>query len=127
MSKDQHSFRVYIDESGDEGFKFPLTPGGQGSSEWLVMSAVIFKAENELAEVKRVDEAKQALNRPMQKPLHFSHLSHEQKVVYSGIVSKASVVAVNVAVYKPELTERRAFQKPGILYNFASKLLLERV
>lgn len=34
------SFRVYIDESGDEGFTF--LPNEQGSSRWLVLSALVF-------------------------------------------------------------------------------------
>lgn len=51
-----HGFDVYIDESGDEGFKFaaPLSPG---SSEWFVLSAAVtLRSENALV----VDMVRQA-------------------------------------------------------------------
>ena len=35
------SFVVYVDESGDEGFKFQ--PRESGSSRWFVMSAIVFR------------------------------------------------------------------------------------
>jgi hypothetical protein len=38
-------FRVYIDESGDEGFKFDQP--GKGSSRWFVLSAVVTREEND--------------------------------------------------------------------------------
>jgi len=40
------SFRVYIDESGDEGFTF--LPDEQGSSRWLVLSALVFRREGKI-------------------------------------------------------------------------------
>ncbi|HWE01892.1 MAG TPA: DUF3800 domain-containing protein [Tepidisphaeraceae bacterium] len=39
------SFIVYIDESGDDGFKF--NTGGSGSSEWFILSAVVIRARND--------------------------------------------------------------------------------
>jgi hypothetical protein len=41
------SFVAYIDESGDEGFKF-----AKGSSEWFVLSAAITRKRFDVATVK---------------------------------------------------------------------------
>lgn len=40
------SFVAYVDESGDEGFKF--LPNEQGSSRWFVLSALVIRKENDL-------------------------------------------------------------------------------
>lgn len=40
------SFVAYVDESGDEGFKF--LPNAQGSSRWFVLSAMVIRRENDL-------------------------------------------------------------------------------
>lgn len=40
------AYRVYVDESGDEGFVFK--PDGSGSLRWLVLSALVVREENNL-------------------------------------------------------------------------------
>ena len=40
------SFVAYVDESGDEGFKF--LPNEQGSSRWFVLSALVVRKENDM-------------------------------------------------------------------------------
>jgi len=126
-NNEDFSFVAFVDEAGDEGFKFPTALGDPGSSEWLIMSAAVFKAQNCATEVKCAETARAALKKPLHKPLHFKHLDHEQKVVYSHIVSKADFRSVNVAFYKPELCQRRQFQKKWCLYNYAGRFLLERI
>lgn len=55
------SFRVYIDESGDEAFKF--LPNEQGSSRWFVQSATVVRTVNDLAMVQLVKEARTLLKK----------------------------------------------------------------
>ncbi len=78
------TFQVYIDESGDEGFKF-----GAGSSAWFVLSAVVLKAAVEPDEVKLVDAVRATLNKPPNKPLHFRDLKHHQRLVYVDHIVQA--------------------------------------
>ncbi|MCX6841973.1 MAG: DUF3800 domain-containing protein [candidate division WOR-3 bacterium] len=46
------SFVAYIDEAGDEGFKF-----GAGSSEWFVISAAVFRRKSQSAPVELMDSS----------------------------------------------------------------------
>lgn len=128
--KDRSTFVAYIDESGDEGFKF-----GAGSSEWFVLSAVIFHAENELAQVKLIDDVRDRLNRdrpadrliPARKPLHFRDLKHEQRKFYTHRIAQADVHTVALVIQKPALTSPERFQSGSRLYHYGVHLLIERV
>lgn len=49
---------VYIDESGDEGFKFQ--DGEKGSSRWFVLSAVVVRKVNDIRLVQVAKEARKS-------------------------------------------------------------------
>ena len=68
------SFTVYIDESGDEGFVFH--PGERGSSRWLVLSAAVFRKNNDLDAVRLMREVREKLEKAPKKALHFRELKH---------------------------------------------------
>lgn len=68
---------AYVDESGDEGFKF--LPLEQGSSRWFVLSALVTRKENDLQVVQLARQAREILKKEPKKPLHFRHLKHEQR------------------------------------------------
>ncbi len=124
------TFISYIDESGDEGFRF-----GQGSSEWFVLSGVILRRANELNEVKLVDEVRNRINAgrkpdqkiPERKALHFRDLKHEQRKFYSALISKARLRTVSILIHKPSLTSPENFTQESKLYFYAVRLLVERV
>ena len=84
MSKS--SFRVYVDESGDEGFVFHTD--GTGSSRWLVLSAVMVRTKNDLSLVKLVGETRKLLGRQPGQHLHFRDLKHAQRVPYIRQIAK---------------------------------------
>lgn len=120
------SFRVYIDESGDEGFAFH--PEGTGSSRWLVISAVVTKSDTDLATVKLLDGVRKKLGRPARQPLHFRELKHEQRVPYVRDIGQADLTTISVLVHKPSLRDPAPFQaEPYRLYRYATRYLLERV
>jgi hypothetical protein len=120
------SFRVYIDESGDEGFVF--NQDGSGSSRWLVLSALITRRETDLETVKLIDRVRAVLGRPPKSPLHFRDLKHEQRIPYVREIAKAAVRTVSVLVHKPSIKEPEKFQSEKyFLYHYASRKLLERV
>ena len=122
----QFRFAVYVDENGDDGFKFP-EDGTRASSLWLSLSAAVFKAADEPEQVKCIERVNERLRRRPENILHFRDLTHEQKIVCSREISRTGLASVNVSVYKPNLTEKQTFSQRGLLYNYASKLLLERV
>ena len=124
------SFVAYIDESGDEGWKF-----GEGSSEWFVLSAVVLWKRTELETVKLVDEVRKKLNdnrkdgrfMPEKKPLHFRDLKHEQKKFYAARIGEGALRTVSICIHKPSLTKPESFRKESHLYFYATKFMVERV
>jgi len=119
-------FRVYIDESGDEGFVF--SSPGQGSSRWFVLSAVVTRAENDLETVKLVDHVRQHLRRQPRSELHFRKLKHDHRLPYLDAIAKAKLRTVNLLIQKTSIQEPEKFQaEKHLLYRYAARYLLERV
>lgn len=116
------SFRVYVDESGDEGFAF-----GEGSSEWFVLSAIITHMADDLDAVKVVDVVRQRLGRPEKKPLHFRDLRHEHRLVYVDEIARRPLKVASVLVHKPSLNEPEKFGERYRLYFYTARYLLDRV
>ena len=125
------TFVVYIDESGDEGFKFD-----KGSSVWFIVSAAVFRKEMELDQVKLIDKVRDTINAnrqngqrqiPNKKPLHFRDLKHDHRKFYACEVGKALMRTVSICICKPELLSPEKFQDNHRLYFYATRLLLERV
>ncbi|MDD5673928.1 MAG: DUF3800 domain-containing protein [Chitinivibrionales bacterium] len=120
------SFRVYIDESGDEGFVFK--PDGSGSSRWMVMSAAVIRKENDLQGVRCLEKVRQILGKQPKQQLHFSDLTHEQRVAYINEITTLPIRTVSILVYKPCIREPEKFQSEKfLLYRYVTRYLLERV
>jgi Protein of unknown function (DUF3800) len=120
------SFRVYIDESGEEGFVF--RPDGSGSSRWLILSAVVTRHDNDLQVVRLMERARQLLGRAPKQALHFCKLSHAQRVVWAREIAATPIRTVSVLIHKPSIREPERFQsQKHLLYRYASRYLLERV
>jgi len=92
------TFVVYIDESGDEGFSFD-----RGSSEWLILSAVVIRKAKDLDLVKLTDHVKCKLNKPKKKPLHFRDLKHAQRLLLVDKIAKADLRVISVLTHKLSL------------------------
>jgi hypothetical protein len=116
------SFVAYIDESGDEGFAFE-----KGSSEWFILSAVIFPKSIELETVKLVDYMREKLKKPPKTPLHFRQLKHEQRLPYIGLIAEAPIKAISVLIHKPSITRPEIFLEKYRLYFYAVRFLVERI
>jgi hypothetical protein len=120
------SFRAYIDESGDEGFRF--REDGSGSSRWFVISALVTRIKNDLEVVECLKDTRNLLNKPIKHPLHFVDLKHEQRVPYARRVGNLPARSVSVLIHKPSIREPEQFQNQKyLLYRYATRLLIERV
>lgn len=120
------SYRVYIDESGDEGFVFHSD--GSGSSRWLVLSAVVVRKKNDLSLVRLLENVRVLLGKAPKKELHFRDLKHEQRVPYVKQIAAAQAKTISVLIHKPTLRDPEKFQSEKfLLYRYASRYLLERV
>ncbi len=122
----RQSFRVYIDESGDEGFVFK--DNGKGSSRWLVLSAVVTRREHDAVVVTLMDAVRKLLECQPRQQLHFVKLSHAQRIAYAREIGRARVRTVSVLIHKPSIDNPEIFQaQKHQLYRYACRLLLERV
>jgi hypothetical protein len=120
------SFVAYIDESGDEGFRF--LPKEAGSSRWFVLSAVVFRKENDLDCVQLLKDVRATINKEPRKALHFRDLKHEHRIPYVRAIGAARLRIVSVMIYKPALKNIEHFQRDSHkLYRYATRLLMERV
>lgn len=122
------SFRVYIDESGDEGFVF--NPDNTGSSRWLVLSAVITRRAKDPGVVALMRGIREQFKRTPKQPLHFLKLNHAQCVAYTRAIGQSHDLlrTISILIHKPSLDEPEKFQaQKHLLYRYAARLLLERV
>lgn len=119
-------YRVYIDEAGDEGFKF--LPNEQGSSRWFVLSAVVVRAHNDGLLVQAAKNARVLLKKPEKTPLHFRHLKHEQRIPLARIVGSLPIRTIHILIHKPSISDPEHYQRHAYeLYRYCCRLLLERV
>jgi len=124
------TFIAFIDESGDEGFRF-----GKGSSEWFVVSAVIMRTADEREQIKLIDIVREGINQrilsqhkiPAKKPLHFRDLGHEQRKFYVEHISHARLRTISIMINKLGITNPEKFVRESQLYYYAIRLLIERI
>jgi len=74
------SFVAYVDEAGDEGFKFRAQPAVRRSSDWFVLCAFITRKKTDLETVKQIDRVRNEFGLPPRKPVHWKKLKHPQKI-----------------------------------------------
>ena len=119
-------FVVYIDEAGDEGFKF--FDGELGSSRWFVLSAVVVRKTNDQKLVQLAKDVRVLLNKPPKKALHFRDLKHEQRIPFAKQIGEAPIRTVHILVHKPSIKSPENFQQEAHkLYRYLTRLLVERV
>lgn len=127
MAKKDVGFRVYIDESGDEGFKFAPDGKHDWSSLWFVITAVIVRVENEMEQVGVIDEIRARLGKDRTFSIHFREMKHEAKALCAELIGQRRFRTVSVAVYKPAISAPENFNERYRLYFYATRYLIERV
>lgn len=115
------AFNVYIDESGDEGFK-------PGSTDWFVVAAVIVRREDDLAVSACVDKMKAAFGVAADRPLHWvKRRNHSDRRFMVRELAGQPIWVSAVAMNKRGLQRSDKLQQPPALYLYATRFLLERV
>jgi hypothetical protein len=121
------SFCAYIDESGDEGFKFRTAPDEEASSDWFVLSAFITRKKTDIQTVRIIDKVRSELNYHPRKHIHWKKLKHPQKVRYAQHIASTQTRTIAVCVHKPSLMEPEKFSERYRLYFYAVRYLMERI
>ena len=129
------TFVAYIDEAGDEGFKF-----GKGSSEWFVRGAAILRRATEMPEIKLIDDVRARLNRgrkpdrqfPARKALHFRDLEHDVRKYYAARIAQADLTTAVVLIKKRDMLfeDGNAIEekdRQAALYHAATLCLIEAI
>lgn len=130
-----YGFVAYIDESGDDGLKRVQPIDANGSSEWLIISAVVVQLSNENAVGRWQRDLLRDLNLTQRRDIHFKDLHPTKKLIAAQRVAshplRCFVVISNkknMRGYKNERAQGRSpFPEKNYLYWWLTRLLLERV
>lgn len=122
-----HSFTVFVDESGDEGFVF-RDPPEKGSSDWFVVTAVLTFATQQDRVIGLADRIRESIGIKGKGIIHFADLSHEKRVRVLHEMQSENLRYVSVLIDKRAISHPERFTaQRGRLYYYAVRLLLERV
>lgn len=118
--------RCYIDESGDEGFKF-----GHGSTEWFFLTGIIVRDEDDhklrAFRAALLKELWTDRNQCTPGKLHWKKLDHNRKLAIATRLRDQPVCCINVGIWKPKLDRACYINRADLLFNYAARLLLERM
>jgi hypothetical protein len=121
---------AYVDEAGDEGFGKLADGNATGQSRWLLIGAAITRGGDDPTLPGLRDKIIARFPKMKRRDLHFRELKHDQKVVVTQEIAKMPVKACVTFSNKITLVGTRwadTFKRPGHLYNFLTRWLLERV
>jgi len=124
-----HTFIAYIDESGDDGlsgrYREPQRRGG--SSHWLSIGAVVWRQSRDLDAVRWAQAITAQLSEQKRgKPLHFSELDHQQRVMAVNGISNRPMRLVAVLANKP-IIPAGTYTDKNQLYHYMCRYLIERI
>lgn len=123
---------AYIDEAGDPGLKSVRPIDENGATEWLVLSAVVIKAERENEVKGWVETIISDLGIRQRRDLHYRDLSPTRKIAAGKKIAALPVRAFAICSNKKNMRRHRNDRAAKIpsqqwFYNFCVRLLLERV
>jgi len=116
------TFVCYIDEAGDEGFKF-----GKGSSEWFILAGVIIERAIEQSVTDLVEDVRQTFKMPAKKHIHFRKLDHSKKKYYCNKIAQNKLALSSVCVDKTKIKNKEESRVAHRLYFYYTRYLIERV
>lgn len=123
-----HTYRAFIDESGDDGLRVPfrISGGRGGSSRWLVISACLIRSAKSLEAVAWRDEILARMPERKSRILHFKDLNHGQRVAAAQVLAAKPVRIMSVIASK-ESIDRDLFKGKNQLYFYMTRYLIERI
>jgi len=127
-----YDYVAFIDEAGDPGLKRVKPDDVTGSSEWMMVSAVVMRAEHEAAVGGWIAEIMERLNSHQMRTLHFAKLSPTRKMTCCEYVADLPVRCFVICSNKRNMKGHRNTAAERIpsdnwFYCWLSRMLLERV
>ncbi len=128
----EYHYIAYIDEAGDPGLKKVRPLDEDGSSEWLILSAVVMRAKWEPDVPSWVRQLKQTIAVDTRGALHFRKLSPRRRTVAAEQVATFPLRGFAVCSNKKNMRgwrNTRAEKVPSQewFYNWCLRLLMERL
>jgi hypothetical protein len=126
-----YHYVAYIDEAGDPGLSRVKPLDNPGSSEWLILSAVVIGAPNEKTVAPWRNDILEQI-RSKRPDLHFTDLKPWNKRIVCAEIAKLPVRCFVVCSNKKNMRGYRnpfaeKYPSPNWFYAWLSRLLLERV
>lgn len=132
ISSPSYSYVTYIDEAGDPGLKRVKPLDVQGSSEWLMVAAVVIRAEYEGEVEGWISDLTASLGSHQMRDLHFAKLSPTRKLAVCAYLAGKPVRCFVVCSNKQNMRGHRnplaeKIPSDNWFYCWMTRLLLERV
>lgn len=125
-----YSHIAYVDESGDEGFGKIRNQAQGGQSQWLILGALVVRSTADGNLPAWRDAILGRFPEKQSRDLHFRKLSHDQRVVACQELAARDISVCLTLSNKATIPGSRwqeQFKRPGYLYNYLTRWLLERV
>lgn len=128
-----YDYVAYIDEAGDDGLKAVKPLRNPGSSEWLILSAVVVRAQNQRKIPEWVANIRRKFSRHHQRQgIHFSNLSAHNKAIACSKISEMELRCFVVASNKKNMqgyinSDAEKIPSQCWFYCWMTRILLERV
>jgi hypothetical protein len=95
---------AYIDEAGDDGLYSLMRPAdARGASEWMVMAAVVVRAENDQKTVAWLRDIIGKINQHQMTHLHFRRLNDDKKDIVCTEIAKLPLRCFVVMSHKKNM------------------------
>jgi hypothetical protein len=132
QKRPDYSYIAYIDESGDSGLARVKPKTVPGSSEWLIVSAVVIPVDQEANVSGRVAGMMEAINSHQLRDLHFNKLNVERKELVCRYLTQKHVKCFSVCCNKQNMEGyvnpwAQQIRSDNWFYCWVTRLLLERV
>lgn len=129
-----HSFEIFIDEAGDEGFGKLRLEKSTGQSQWFVVGACVVRASRSVELVTWRDEIANAIGRRGSKrDIHFKEIRrHDQRRFACRTIASKRLAIAAAFSNKPTLLDlppsrQVVFKRKNHIHNYVCRYLLERL
>ena len=128
-----YEYIAYIDEAGEVGLNKVLPMDENGSSEWMIVTAVVVSRQTERDVPYWIQELIGLMGSPQMKDIHFRHLNKAQKALACSYIANKNIRIFSIASNKKNM---KGFRNPFAeqvsldahwFYCWLTRLLLERV
>lgn len=128
----EYHYVAYIDESGDDGLKAVKPMSNPGASEWLILSAVVVRADKQSDVSKWVENIKSQFKNHQRPDIHFTGLNPAKRKRACEMMAELDARYFVVVSNKKNMegyTNPFAGKIPSSnwFYCWMTRLLLERV